>query len=216
MKRPQRFLAALSTTAVFLSFFLFVSGAAAQHGRIVGTVSDSLSGNALPGANIFFPGLNIGTTSNIRGEFFISNAPVGRHVLRVDYMGYARKEIPVNVRVGQTLRLDIKLRPAVVRGKAVVVTAQASAQTQAINQQLTAKTIKNVVSAVTIRELPESNAAEAVGRLPGVSLLRQGGEGAKVVIRGLAPKYAKVQIEGVDITATGSADRSTDISMISP
>ena len=39
----------------------------------------------------------------------------------------------------------------------------------AINKQLKAKSIKNIVSSDRIQELPESNAAEAVARIPGVS-----------------------------------------------
>ena len=101
-------------------------------------------------------------------------------------------------------------------GEEVLVTAQASAQQQAINQQLTSKTIKNIVSKKQIQELPEANAAEAVGRLPGVSLVRSGGEGNKLVIRGMAPKYSQIQIDGVTMAATGDQDRSVDLSMISP
>ena len=77
-------------------------------------------------------------------------------------------------------------------GDVVVVSAQREGQMAAINQQINSISIKNIVSADKIEELPESNAAEAVGRLPGVSLQREGGEGNKVVIRGLAPKYNKV------------------------
>ena len=40
----------------------------------------------------------------------------------------------------------------------------------AINKQLKAKSIKNIVSSDRIQELPESNAAEAVARIPGVSI----------------------------------------------
>jgi TonB-dependent receptor len=104
----------------------------------------------------------------------------------------------------------------VVAGDEVVVTGQAEAQMAAINQQLSARSIKNVVSAKRIQEIPDANAAEAVGRLPGVSLVRSGGEGSKVVIRGLSPKYNKIQVEGVKMAATGSDDRSSDLSMISP
>ena len=69
---------------------------------------------------------------------------------------------------------------------------------------------------IKVNDLPEANAAEAVGRLPGVSLERSGGEGNKVIIRGMASKYTMVQIDGVNMTATGQDDRSTDLSMISP
>ena len=85
----------------------------------------------------------------------------------------------------------------------------------AINKQLKAKSIKNIVSSDRIQELPESNAAEAVARIPGVSIRREGGEGNKVVIRGLSPKYNKITVNGTSLASTDSSNRSTDISMIS-
>ena len=72
-----------------------------------------------------------------------------------------------------------------------------------------------MVSAARIQELPDANAAESVGRLPGVYLLREGGEGYKVAIRGLEPKYNEVLIDGVPMAATNSGDRSVNMSMIS-
>ena len=64
----------------------------------------------------------------------------------------------------------------------------------AINKQLKAKSIKNIVSSDRIQELPDANAAETVARIPGVSIRREGGEGNKVVIRGLSPKYNKITV----------------------
>ena len=80
--------------------------------------------------------------------------------------------------------INFNLKFTTVEGKTVVVTAQARGQMDAINKQLKAKSIKNIVSSDRIQELPESNAAEAVARIPGVSIRREGGEGNKVVIRG--------------------------------
>jgi len=64
--------------------------------------------------------------------------------------------------------------------------------------------------------LPDANAAEAVGRLSGVSVLRSGGEGNEVVVRGLQPKYNAIMIDGVRMSSSNSNDRSADLSMISP
>ncbi len=75
-----------------------------------------------------------------------------------------------------------------IQGEVVVVTAQAAGQNEAINTQLSSQQIVSVVSAARIQELPDANAAESVGRLPGVSILRNGGEGSEVVIRGLQPR----------------------------
>ena len=59
--------------------------------------------------------------------------------------------------------------------------------------------IVNIVSRARIQELPDANAAESVSRLPGVSLIRTGGEGSKVVIRGLSPQYNQITIDGVEL-----------------
>jgi TonB-dependent receptor len=110
---------------------------------------------------------------------------------------------------------DFKLVAVALEGETVVVTAQASGQNEAINQQLSALSIVNVVSSARIQELPDANAAESVGRLPGVSIVRNGGEGMSVVIRGLQPKYNAIQVDGIRMASSNPNDRSVDLSMIS-
>jgi TonB-dependent receptor len=102
-----------------------------------------------------------------------------------------------------------------VDGEAVLVTAQVEGQIAAINQQRQANTITNVVSKDRIEELPDVNAAESIGRLPGISLQRSGGEANKVVIRGLSPKYNTVTVNGVRMPSTDSQNRSVDLSLVS-
>lgn len=186
----------------------------AQTGKITGIVTDQ-QGNPLPGANIIIPELNIGTASNIRGEYILTKVASGSHQLTISYIGYQKKSITVEIEAGEITNKDIILQHRAIAGESIEVKAQAVGQVQAINQQIASNTVKNIVSSKQIQSLPEANAAEAVGRLPGVSLQRNGGEGSKVVIRGLSPKYTKVQINGITMSATGSQDRSTDLSMIS-
>ncbi|MEM6699547.1 MAG: TonB-dependent receptor, partial [Bacteroidota bacterium] len=97
-----------------------------------------------------------------------------------------------------------------------MITGQALGQAKAINQQLNAESIANIVSADRIQELPDVNAAEAIGRLPGISLNRSGGEGQKVVIRGMEPKFAAITVNGVNLPSNSGSDRSVDLSLISP
>ncbi len=102
------------------------------------------------------------------------------------------------------------------QSKEVVITAQLQGQQSAINQQINSNSIVNIVSKDKIQELPDQNAAETLARLPGISLERSGGEGQKVVIRGLAPKYSNITINGEKIPSTDAVDRSVDLSSISP
>ncbi|MGH7599965.1 MAG: TonB-dependent receptor, partial [bacterium] len=83
-------------------------------------------------------------------------------------------------------------------------------QMAAINQQLNADALVNVVSSEKILEVPDANTAESIARLPGVSIQRDGGEGSQVVVRGLSPKYSKVTIDGVEMASTSELSGATD------
>ncbi len=201
---------------ILFLFVTFSSGLAQNAGSIVGYVFDSQTSEALPGANVYLEGTSLGAPTSTSGRFEIDNVPAGTYTLVVSYVGYQEKRQKIKVEPGKTLKLIIKLDFTSLTGETIEVTAQAEGQMQAINQQISASSIKNIVSSAKIQELPEANAAEAVGRLPGIALKRAGGEGNRVVIRGLSPKYSKIQINGVTMAATGSGDRSSDLSMISP
>jgi TonB-dependent receptor len=185
-------------------------------GQIEGVVTESTTGELLPGANIVVMGTNIGAASDISGKYHISKVPPGTYTLRVTYIGYKTKELTVKVTPGDKVTTDVELEYAAIEGEVIIISAQAEGQMKAINQQLSSLAITNVVAADRIQELPDATAAESVGRLPGVSINRSGGEANKVTVRGLAPKYNNVEIEGVRMGSTDMDDRSTDISMISP
>ena len=184
--------------------------------NIEGVVKDSQTGDPLPGANVVLTGTSLGTSADINGKYTIRSVPPGSYTIRVTYVGYKSVSTPLQVGAGEEVRQDFKLTAVSIEGETVVVTAQASGQNAAINQQLASNTVTNVVSAARIQELPDANAAESVGRLPGVSVLRSGGEGTQIVIRGLQPKYNNVTVDGVRMASSNPNDRSTDLSMISP
>ncbi len=201
----------LSLTQIFL---------AQEKGNLKGIVKDAQSGEALVGANIYLKGTSIGSATDIKGKYIIRGIPAGKYKLKASFLGYQPQEVTITIRKNKTLIQNFNLNFSVVKENEVVVTAQAEGQMNAINRQLSSETIQNVVSAKQIQEIPDANAAESIGRLPGVSLIRSGGEGSKVVIRGLSPQFSKIQIEGVSMASTGEGqnggERSTDLSMISP
>jgi hypothetical protein len=203
----------------FITVFFFVLGIFqtnfAQTGKIKGRVIDANSGEGLIGANVMIVGTSIGTAADINGNFVLANLSPGNYTLKITYVGYKDKTEKVSVVKNRASMVTAKMDWIAVKGKEVVVTAQAKGQLSAINEQLSANEIKNVVSKDRIRELPDNNAAESVGRLPGVSLLRSGGEGNKVVIRGLQPKYSKVMVDGISLPATSSSDRSVSLKSVS-
>ncbi len=187
----------------------------AAAGRIDGRATDVSTGDPLPGVTVQLKGTSLGAATGLDGHFFIANVPAGSYTLEASYVGYKTLTLRVQVKGGELLERNIKMEAVGVTAKEVVVTAQASGQNAAINQQLTSNNVVNVVSSARIQALPDANAAESVGRLPGISLVRSGGEATQVVIRGLQPQYNLITIDGVPVPPTDANDRGTDLSMIS-
>lgn len=186
-----------------------------SHATLSGRITDAVTGEPLIGANIILQNTAIGTATDLQGYFHLQRIPAGERVLVVRYLGYVTKEIRINGSPGQELQRDISLQPDQVEGEEIIIYTQALGQARAIRQQLNSNTIVNVVSETRLRELPDANAAESVGRLPGVSVLRDAGEGQKVAIRGMGPRYSSITIDGNRVPGT-DGDRSVDLSMISP
>ena len=188
----------------------------AKSGKVNGAVLDKVTGEGLPGANVFIEGTSIGAATDVEGQFTIPRVPVGSFTLVAKYIGYKQLKVTINMTSGGTVTQDMELEYEALEGETVEITAQAVGQMAAINQQISARTIKNVVAADRIQDIPDANAAESVSRLPGISLVRSGGEGQKVTIRGLSPKYNVMMINGVRMQSTDRNDRSVDLNMIAP
>src|ERR1039457_3284065 len=194
---------------------LSIKTAFAAGASLGGIVRDAVTGESLLGANVVLMGTGKGASTDNEGKYSILNINPGTYNIRVSYIGYREQNSSVTLEEGVKSTLNFKLDPVGIEGQEIVVTSQATGQTEAINQQLSSIQIMNVVSSTRIQELPDATVAEAVGRLPGVTVLRSGGEGNEVVIRGLAPKYNKILIDGIELSSSNPNDRSSDLSNIS-
>ena len=203
------------------TFYMFFGKLYGNDYTISGYVTDTKSEQSLIGANIYIEGTSLGSATDEKGYYKITSVKEGTYTIKVSYIGY--ETLTDTIQLDQTSELldgknftkDFKLNYTTIEGNEVTVTAQAKGQMAAINKQLNAKSLVNIISSDRIRELPDANAAETVARVPGVSIQREGGEGNKVVVRGLSPKYNSVTVNGVKLASTDNENRSTDLSMIS-
>jgi TonB-dependent receptor len=74
--------------------------------------------------------------------------------------------------------------------------------------------VVDAVSAEEIGKFPDTNLAESLQRIPGVSIERRNGEGARVTVRGFGPQYNLVTVNGrqmatADLNAVGG-DQDVD------
>ncbi len=198
-----------------LKLLITISFIYAKNGNISGFVTDSDSQEPLIGANVIIIGSSIGTSTDKKGFYQLNNIKNETLILRVSYIGYGSYQDTIEILSGKDVNVDFKLKYTTIEGQEVLVTAQAKGQLDAINQQLNSKSLVNIISSDRIQELPDANAVETVARVPGISIRREGGEGNKVIIRGLSPKYNNVTVNGVKLASTDNDNRSTDLSMIS-
>jgi len=198
---------------VFIVFFAgMMSSAHAQKTNnlnITGKVTDSITGESLVGVSVYIKGTQKGTTTDINGDYTLNNVLKGQIVV-FSFVGYEAKEFPVAE--SQTISISLKNTAQQIEG--VVITVQVAGQKNAIQKQINSTTIKNVVASDRLQANPDANAVEAIGRLPGISVSRSGGEGNGLVIRGLESKYTAVTLNGVLMPSTGGG-RETNISGVS-
>ncbi len=204
----------LKKLSLIVSLFLATISTTYAQTLISGVVSDVNADAPLPFASVVLEGTTLGTVTDLNGEFRLPLDP-GSYTIAVSFMGYQTQQKEVTLAEGQNLVVDFGIIPEAIMGEEVVVTAMMRGQKAAINSQLNAGGIVNTVSEEQIQELPDANAGEALGRLPGISLKRSGGEAQSVVLRGLNEKFSQIQLDGVAIPATGAGGRGVDLSLFS-
>lgn len=111
----------------FISLFIpaFASTATAQDKVTVrGIVIDAETNQAILYADIAFPELAIGTSSNEKGEFIIHSVPLGTYKFSITYIGYKEYSIPLTLK--KDVDLKIKLQQQSLGLKEITVTAENS------------------------------------------------------------------------------------------
>ncbi|MFW5656383.1 MAG: TonB-dependent receptor [Bacteroidota bacterium] len=208
----MRKIVTLLTVAILFSAFSYGQ----RNGKVIGKMVDASNGEPLYFANVTLDGTSQGTVTDEDGHFELLNLAPGDYILKMLYVGYHTKEVPVSVSAGETVDLGTQeLQFESILGEEVVVTGQLRGQASAINQQVKSNRIMNAVSKEKIQEVPDANAAESLSRLPGITLSRSGGEGTTVAIRGVSSRFNSVTVNGQSIPGGDANNRSVNLSMVS-
>jgi|GEM_PF-177851 len=162
-------------------------------GKITGTITDSENGEALVGANVQIVGTSLGAATDEDGEYTISNVPAGNYDLRASYIGYEQMtRESVKLAGGQTLTLDFALQQSVLESEQVEVEGevQQGSELQRLVEKKASISFQDAVSSEQISRAGDSDAAEALRRIPGVTVE----EDKFAVVRGLGNRYTNTQL----------------------
>ena len=115
---------------------------------------------------------------------------------------------------GQTARFEAVLGAASKTEQVEVYAEREHGEAEAINRTRASDNIIQVLPVEVITSLPNTNIADALGRLPSVTLERDEGEGKYVQIRGLEPRLSNVTVNGVNVPSPEAGARQIKLDTI--
>lgn len=203
----KKFILAFSTVLLF--HFLSV----AQTGTIEGIVYDAKNRERLVGAQVIIQGTATGTTANLNGEFRLANLPTDEVNLYVSFISY-EPVIVENIRVeaGKTLFLEIDMHEVSYQLEGVTVTARRTTYTETalISALRNSQVVTSGISAQQISRSQDSDAAQVVRRIPGVTII----EDRFIIVRGLSERYNSVMLHNVKAPSMEADVRSFSFDVI--
>jgi TonB-dependent receptor len=198
----------------FILFFVFFNFHILFAGTVTGRVTDITSNDYLPGANVQIQGTNYGAATDRTGNFSIRNVPPGDYTLVVSYVGYEDYSADISVPEDGVLSHDAQLNATVVEMSEVTVAGLRVGAAKALSQQKSSNRIANIVSSDQIESFPDFNSAEALRRLPGISVQNDHGEGRYILVRGTEARLNSTQINGNNIPSPEDDNRNVSLDVI--
>lgn len=183
-----------------------------NNGSVTGTVKDA-SGAVMQGAQVVLQPTGTTVASDVQGVFSIPDVKPGSYTATISYVGFTNSVSTIVVTAGRSTSLNVVLTVGS-NSQQVVVNANLEGDAAAINEQRTSANILNVETDSEIQSLPNANVADALGRLPGVTLQRNEGEGQYVQIRGTEPRLSNTTIDGVIVPGPDPEVRQVDLDTI--
>jgi len=190
-------------TGIFILIFLCLeqadrAQAQGQKGAISGLVTDD-SGAVLKGAQVTLESPVFNTVSDEQGRFYINDVAPGSYTLTISYVGFAKLQQPAIVAAAQVTNFEAKLKLQSQNESILVTAERVTGEAEAVNIERSSDNLVQVLPEEVIRSLPNANLADALGRLPSVTLERDEGEGKYVQVRGLEPRLTNAMIDGVNV-----------------
>ena len=197
-----------------ISAIALSSSSAFANTDVSGRITDAQNSVYFEGAKIKIEELNLTTVSKRDGSFHFGNLPVGEYSLIISYVGVPDVRKTLVVTDEEQLAKNYVIGADKKGVENVIVYGQRAGQAGALNRQKNANRLISVVSADSIGQLPDQNAAEALQRLPGLSIQRDQGEGRFVAIRGIDPNLNNVTINGLNVPSPEAGVRSVAMDVI--
>lgn len=187
--------------------------AQAGSGGIAGTVEDA-AGAVFVSAKVVLEPTGRQTATDDLGAFRFPHLAAGQYTLTVSYVGFKTSQTAVTVNAGQFANVIVNLEVGSAADTVMVTAPRLQGEAEAVNVERMSENILQVEPQGVITSLPNTNIADAIGRLPSVSLERDEGEGKYVQIRGTEPRLSSLTINGVNVPSVEVTVRNVKMDSI--
>ena len=181
-----------------------------NRGNIRGAVTDE-SGSFLPGAAVVIKSTNLGTATDISGQFLLQGVKSGEVEVLVNYLGYSSVSKKITIDIGKTAELNFMLKEQNTNINEVVVSGIIDGQQRALNQQRSTNQLMQVLSMEQIGRFPDLNVADALRRLSGVT-----SDGSQVQLRGTPANFTNITVNGEQVMSAQEYSRRNESLNIIP
>ncbi|KAA9340662.1 TonB-dependent receptor [Adhaeribacter soli] len=198
-KSPKNPKALVAVACLLFLIFPFQLRAQSLTQTIRGRIIDRESQSPVIGASVAVTTTNPmkGTLTDLDGNFRIEKVPVGRHTLKVNYIGYEEQVISeLLLGSGKELVLSIGLTETFKEMDEVVVRAKQE-KGQPLNEMATLSARSISVEETKRYAASVNDPARAALNYAGVASVDDGGN--EIVVRGNSPKGVLWRMEGVEI-----------------
>lgn len=175
----------------FIFFILSTHAVLSQTGSVKGRVTDGTS--PIPSVNILIVGENVGTITDLNGNYFLRNVPIGEYELRFSIVGYETQFIDVTVSANKTLELNVTLNSKMIEIGEVQVTGL---KQQELSDTRTSFLDLNPKSAKILPGAGE-DVLRTLQSLPGV--LSPNDFSSQLVVRGSGPDQNLIIMDNIEI-----------------
>lgn len=208
LKSPLALAIALSTSSQY-SF---------ADGNLEGRVFDQVRSQAINGAVVRVEHSKTQKQRDVlsenNGRFRFTNLPAGEYTVRIFLANEKLDEKVVNISDEETQSLNVFLGNESEEIEEILVIGQAAQIQRALDRQRYADNMISAINADAIGQLPDSNAAEALQRVPGLSIERDQGEGRFVRVRGISPDLNSVSVNGTQLPAPEAGRRAVALDVV--
>ncbi|KOY86840.1 hypothetical protein AD998_12430 [bacterium 336/3] len=194
-------------------FFALQSAFAQNTGTIKGNLKDDAANEAIIGATILLKGTSLGGSTDIDGNFQITNIPEGKYTVVITSVGYDTKEVEnVEVPAGKIVIINTSLNPENnnITGIEIVARKETGTSIAVIAEIKEAEQVAVGIGSEQIQKSQDKDAAQVLRRIPGVSLQ----ENRFAIIRGLPQRYNAVLINDIYAPSTEVDSRAFSFDLV--